>query len=187
MFLKNKIVRKRKLNESTTKVDNDEKTSDGKSAAGGNVSYLNDLLFGWMKHSLIVRFVSFLLQDENVKRIKLEENAPENELNGSVNKSMEVDSQSAPETNCKGGSEQYDPENPESENEKETESIDHQLKLNHNIKESVVMVEAIKQEIRVEELIIKEEPIATPVKQERKPPGRSPGSGRGPRARRGRR
>ena len=122
-----------------------------------------------------------------MKRIKLEESTTsENDANGSVNQSMEVESQPASKTNCKGGSEKYDPENPESENEKDTEAMDEKLKLTHDIKESKVILEDIKKEVRVEEPI-KEEPISTPVKPERKPPGRSPASGRGPRARRARR
>lgn len=161
----NKIVRKRKMNESSTKVDNEEKTTDGKTATVGNDDNLNS------------------------KRIKLDEKEPaENELNGSVSKSKEGDSQSASETNCKGGSEKYDPENPESENEKESEVGDQQLKLNHSVKETKVVLEDIKKEVRVEEPPkIKEEPITVPVKLDRKPPGRSPAGGRGPRARRGRR
>ncbi|XP_065214941.1 zinc finger protein on ecdysone puffs-like isoform X2 [Planococcus citri] len=171
----NKIVRKRRLNESTTKND-DEKT-----ATAGN--------------------------DKNAKRLKLDETASsDKELNGTVNESMEVDAPAvaaaapapAPETNATAGSEQYDPENPESENEKEGDTGDQQLKLDHDIKESQVVLVDIKQEARDEEPVqekqeepaeepVQEEPMQTsPVKPERKPAGRSPG-GRGPRARRGRR
>ncbi|XP_065201357.1 zinc finger protein on ecdysone puffs-like isoform X2 [Planococcus citri] len=158
----NKIVRKRRLNESTTTKNDDEKT-----ATGGN--------------------------DENAKRLKLDETvSSDKELNGTVNESMEVDAPAAaepapaPETNSTAGSEQYDPENPESENEKDSDVGDQQLELDHDVKESKVVVEDGKQEERAEEPV-QEEPLQTsPVKQGRKPPGRSP-AGRGPRARRGRR
>lgn len=120
-----------------------------------------------------------MLQDEsNAKRrkidcvVKLEK--VEAEINGSADQSMEDVAAKA-----SSGAEKYDPEDPESESEKDSEVTEQ--KAIHDLKESKVVLEDIKTEIKLE---VKEEVIIEPPKEEKKPPAKSPG-GRAPRARRG--